>query len=332
MQLPGQVQPEDFLGSLKIDAVNKIAGRELAEARRRLVAAMSLRPINWARVTEILELMRDTYAKVILAGKLAGYVSPWFPEVQDMPTGEADERAEPVPKSLSLADDLDRWRRGDTVPSAVTMVHNEPPTYQLALGDLIGWDFLQKASEWLAQRISNMPDRLAGLVDKSQLEAAAFGEQVDGAMMTRINNALEESIFSGEGRDAWRERLGGIIEARAGFDEAIQRTAHHQSFRAGQQAILNDPVIVDLFPYRRYYCTLDGRERPTHRVMHERVYHKDSSLASTANDLLAEWNCRCSEVPMTADDALAIGVSAGGEPRSGSAAAQADVGPVETPS
>ena len=325
------MRPEEFLGSLKVDAVNELAGRELAEARRRLASAMALRPINWGRVTEILELMRDTYAKVILAGKLSGYISPWFPEVQDMPTGEADERAEPVPKSLSLGDDLDRWKRGELTPT-MTLVHHDPPTYQLALGDLVGWDFLAKAVDWLGQRIGNMPDRLAGLVDKSQLEAAAFGEQVDSAMMGRINSALEESIFSGEGRDAWRERLSGIIETRAGFDETIQRTAHHQSFRAGQQAVLNDPVIVDLFPYRRYYCTLDGRERPTHRVMHERVYHKDSTLASKADELLAEWNCRCSEVPMTAEDALAVGVSAGGEPRSGSASAQADVGPLETPS
>jgi hypothetical protein len=279
------------------DRIARLAQEELAEARQRLKDALRRRVVSHEDLKPILELMRDTYAKVILAGKLAGMVSPWFPVVQEMPPGEASERQDPLPTV----------RR------------------DLALGDLVSWDFLGKAAEWLGQRVANMPDILAGLVDRSQVEAAAFGQQVDSATMTRLNDALSESIFSGEGRDDWRKRVGDIIDTRAGFDETIQRTAHHQAFRNGQKEILEQPAIADLFPYRQYFSTIDGRERPEHAVMNGKVYHKTSTLAAEADKRLSEWNCRCSEVPLTEEQALVIGVSSGGEP-SISAQAKAFVG------
>lgn len=297
----------DFVESLDMDRVNAIASRELAEARRRLLDVIRRRGMAVDEIRPILELMRDVYAKVILAGKLSGMVSPWFPVVQEMPPGDAGHRHDPIEAAI------DDWGNGSE-PSIQAVIDPPSEPMDLALGDLIGWDFLGKAVEWLGQRISTMPEKLVGLVDQSQLKAAAFGQSVDNATMKRLNEALSESIFSGEGRDDWADRAKGIIETRAGFDETIQRTAHHQAYRNGQKQILEEPAIADLFPYRQYFTTIDGRERPTHRELDRKVYHKSSQLASTADERLTEWNCRCSEVPLTEEQALAIGVSSGGEP------------------
>lgn len=176
------------------------------------------------------------------------------------------------------------------------------------------WPSASAAFGWLSEQFKQFPDRLAGMVERSQVEAALYGREVDQSFMDRLNSELSDSIQRGEGRDAWRERLKGIVDTKAGFDETIHRTATHRSYLEGQREILREPTIVDIFPYRQYLATGDNRVRPEHMAMNRKVYHKDSPLARQAAALLEEWNCRCSEVPMTEDDAVAIGISPGGEP------------------
>ncbi|NDF13179.1 MAG: hypothetical protein EB060_10265 [Proteobacteria bacterium] len=270
--------------------IESILSRIRSELRPRyadLQRAMEERPVNQLRVRKALLSFREVYETAGIAGRIAGMLAPWVPSLHS--TVPASERPKPI----------DQQAR------------------QLAI-----WPVFGQAMEWLYQTINLNPDTLAGIITRERLQSYLYGAEIDKRTLDSLNTQLMESIQSGEGRDEWRERVKGILDARAGFDETIARTSTHRSFVAGQREVLSQPVVADLFPYRRYYATLDNRSRPTHRAMNEKVYHKDSPLASQAAALLEEYNCRCSEVPLTEEQAMAVGVSSGGESLSGAAVAE----------
>lgn len=177
----------------------------------------------------------------------------------------------------------------------------------------MNWPTLESAFQWLGERVLGIFVSADRLTNQAHEQSVLFGIDADQATIEKIGRELEESIQAGEGRDQWRERVKVITELRRGQDETIARTAHHRAYIAGQRESLEIPEIADVFPYRRYFATMDNRSRETHRAMHEKVYHKDSELARIAEGLLQEYNCRCSEVPMTEREAMRIGVSSGGE-------------------
>ena len=272
------IDPSD----LTAEAIRERARRDLGPLREKLAGILAgFRDgfSSWQHddLKETLEQITDIYARVWLESSVAGWVSPWFPVLLEIPDTE----------------------RG--------IIRNDPAPRRLAI-----YDVLEGALQFISQQIGKFPTRIGNLVSRSQFAAAAFNEQASDAMMERVNSALRDSIEAGEGRAEWRERLRGIVETRAGFDEAIQRTATHKAFYHAQTEALREPIIGDLFPYFQHYATLDGRQRPSHAALHELVFHKDSDLAQKSTDALDEWNCRCTRVPLTADDAEAKGIAPGG--------------------
>lgn len=266
---------------LKEHAIIAQSDQHLAELRDRLRAALLNRKVNAAKVDEILKDFWDIYGVILLSSTVAGWLSPWYPSLISIPPGPPGSRPDGISKNLAI--------------------------------DLKSWDFLNSALSWLNDQIGELPNTLAGIIDQLQLEAAAYGAQVDEATLQKINEALRESIASGESREEWSKRLDAILSTRRGFDETIGRTAYHRSMINGQRQVLEEPVIVDIFPYRKYLATLDDRVRDEHRDFNANIYHKDSPLAAEAKDLLDEYNCRCSEVPLTEEQAMAEGITPGGE-------------------
>lgn len=174
--------------------------------------------------------------------------------------------------------------------------------------------FLTNAIDWLTNQIQNFPDKLAGIIDLEKARSQVYSEQANNQLWSNIHDALKTSITEGEGRTDWRKRLNEIVETKPGFDETLARTTIHHAYIAGQNEVLNEPVIADLFPYRKYFATLDNRVDPGHAEMDGKVYHKESRIAREATAKLHRYNCRCSETPLTEEDALAEGISVGGEP------------------
>jgi SPP1 gp7 family putative phage head morphogenesis protein len=173
--------------------------------------------------------------------------------------------------------------------------------------------FLSNAIDWLTRNVQSFPDKLGGVIDIEKARSQVFAEQANNQLWKSINEALTTSIAEGEGRDDWRTRLNDIVGSKPGFDETLARTTIHHAYLAGQNEVLSDPVIGDIFPYRKYFATLDNRVDPDHAAMDGKVYHKDSRLAREADANLHRYNCRCSETAITEDDALAEGISPGGE-------------------
>jgi hypothetical protein len=223
---------------------------------------------------------------MLIEAQISGWLAPWFPELN----GYADAVSSATPMGL------------------VRRLAIERP-------------ILDRAYDFLSSQVANFPDTFMGVVERESMGSAAHGLEVTQKMMKRLNKELETSIKLGEGRLGWEARLSGVVDAigapvdtGANFAEVVARTAHHRAFQEGQSRVLDEPVIRDVFPYRKYLVTNDNRVRSHHRNMRNLVYHRDSELAEKATIFLGEHNCRCSQVPLTEADAVAEGIDPDGFP------------------
>lgn len=124
-----------------------------------------------------------------------------------------------------------------------------------------------------------------------------------------IGSLLQQSIAEGWSADEWRaavrDRVGGVFDYQV---ESLGRTYVKQSYLTGQDELLKDnPVVADVFSHYIYYSTRDGRTRPTHAAMDGKIARRGSLLAATMEQYSREYNCRCSLILITEDDARSRG-------------------------
>lgn len=225
---------------------------------------------------EIVDLTQAT----LIESQLAGFLAPWFPDLNPHESAKR-EGSDPLPVLRQMA---------ITRPS------------------------LDEAHAYLEKQMLDWPETFAGVVTREQVAAASRGLQCSQSLLNRLNRELDESIKAGEGREGWSKRLGAIVETRPGFAEVVGRTAHHRAFNEGQTRVLEKPIAREIFPYRKYLITDDNRVRPAHKKLADRVYHRMSALADECTRALGEYNCRCSQVPLTEADAVAEGIDPEGMP------------------
>ena len=93
------------------------------------------------------------------------------------------------------------------------------------------------------------------------------------------------------------EELSLIIDKGKGISRLIARTSIVHAWNLGSiqqieiyERILNRPIYVI------WFTNIDGRERRTHHLRHNRIFTRDQ-----ARSLLGERNCRCSTEPYFGD-------------------------------
>lgn len=143
-----------------------------------------------------------------------------------------------------------------------------------------------------------------------------------------ISGDLTESTIS-----KIRERIAADLEgpsSRATFTESIReqfdslpisdshlehvyRNAANEAYSQGMDHVLENPLVVDAFPYRAYYATHDTRARSRHRQLEKlglngtNIFHKDDPTWRRFKPPW-DWNCRCGWAPISIRDAARLGV------------------------
>lgn len=89
---------------------------------------------------------------------------------------------------------------------------------------------------------------------------------------------------------------------KEGAAARAQLIMSHHAFAAYSacQARIMDRMI-DVFPYRQYLSTKDGKVRASHRALNEIILPADHSFW-TYHTPPWEWNCRCQVVELTEED------------------------------
>lgn len=170
------------------------------------------------------------------------------------------------------------------------------------------WPAIIKSLEWLKRQGVIDPAKVGGLFTAAQISAAAAGALVDRKMLADLNRELQASAAAGEGRFEWQQRVRKVVTTRAFFEENLHRTLTHQAYHRGIEDVASHPAITDEFPYRLYAATNDARTRPAHAAMDGKVAHRGSPLAKEMQRLADEYNCRCTIILLSREDAVTRGI------------------------
>lgn len=219
-----------------------------------------------------------------------GMLVPFKPSLLPVPEGKAKDRpsaiAPPPP------------RQGFTIESR----------FQMASEFITDWPVINNAISWLRGQSILTPRQIEKLRSDVQVQtadgAAMWAKSLDG----QISEAIIKSQLSGETSLAWQNRIQQIVTVSRSEAEAIARTYVHRSMNEGLNEILEDPYVAEEFPYVAYEATGDGRSRASHVAMSGKVAKRGSALHAEMQRLHNEWNCRCTIIPLSEDEAKARGI------------------------
>lgn len=170
------------------------------------------------------------------------------------------------------------------------------------------WPQIQNAVDWLRGRQVLTDRQLSRLISESEVGGLAAADQQRAALNDRLNRAIQDSILTGDSHGSWQQRASQIVDLTARETEAIGRTFTHRAYHEGLKEIAEEPAIRDEFPYVQWMATHDTRVRPEHAVLDGKVAHVGSPLHQKFETEIGAWNCRCSLVPLSRDDAVAAGI------------------------
>lgn len=173
---------------------------------------------------------------------------------------------------------------------------------------LDAWPVTTNAIDWLLKQTILTSQQLTRLEVNATAQATAGVALMAGGIEDRIKRALAESFQAGEGQRDWVKRITGIVDIAESEAATIGRTFTHRAYHAGVSDVLKNPAVRTEFPYRMWLGTGDARERDEHVDLNDKVAHVGSPLAEEMEREIKAWNCRCSIVSLSREDAEAKGI------------------------
>lgn len=222
-----------------------------------------------------------------LAGRVVGMLSPFEPELNDVFGTDRPVQGEPV-KTL-----------------AVPGVSN--PTVGLPDGDV--WRF-----PWVDDAVSFLDEK--AIATQSELQAIAQADRANfisapginnNGLLERLRKALADSTARGEALADFRRKIDADLSLTRAQTETIYRTNTHQAYVEGQDIALSKPHVEEQFPFVLYAATRDTRTRPEHRELDGKIARRGSAEHTGMLAALKDWNCRCTLIPLSREDAESRG-------------------------
>jgi SPP1 gp7 family putative phage head morphogenesis protein len=154
-------------------------------------------------------------------------------------------------------------------------------------------------------------DVFDGLTQQYRNDAFTVAGVSDQKLLGKIRDALSETLAKGGTREDFHQAVDRMtteagIEKISAFElDTIFSTNVGRAYSAGRLIQMREPHMMDALPYWQYWTAGDLRVRPEHAVL-------DGFLARAIDPVWAKiyppsgFNCRCSVVPIPADEALKI--------------------------
>lgn len=135
-------------------------------------------------------------------------------------------------------------------------------------------------------------------------EAKALGEEVKHRafyvtglakqdLVQLVSDGIEEALKNGETLADFKKRIAAAIQAQGWHDyrvENIFRTNMQTAYSAGRYKKMQ--AVKASRPYWQYIAVMDKRVRPSHAILHEKVYPADHEFWAT-NYPPNGFRCRC---------------------------------------
>ena len=161
------------------------------------------------------------------------------------------------------------------------------------------------------------PDIFYSLAAAARHDAFTITADVTTATLDDVREILREVTEDNGSRQAFadrvREELPGFKISDAHLEQVFRNNTNAK-YSDGGEAVLNDPIISDAFPYRAYYPIRDDRARKTHLALEKmglsrtNVFHKNDPVWTMFRPPW-DWNCRCGWNALTIRQAARKGVA-----------------------
>lgn len=171
----------------------------------------------------------------------------------------------------------------------------------------------EEAIKWIQERAPLPLKRLEDLLDSVRDDAAGLTRDLVDTISDKIDASMAEQVKAGADMDAWLKGLDGVVE-QSGLTaedpfywETVFRTNVQTAYGAGRYEMLRNPEIEEAFGYYQYLTVEDSAVREEHAALHGKVWPADAPEVSEF------WppngfNCRCSMVPISAEEIEAEGL------------------------
>jgi uncharacterized protein with gpF-like domain len=136
----------------------------------------------------------------------------------------------------------------------------------------------KEALKYWAQKIVITPDEYAALADDVKNLAFSVADLQRSDLVQDVYDMLQEAIAGGQPFGDFQEALGDALEGLGwgGSEQHRAKLVYHNAvstaYSAGHSQQLD--ADADIFPYRRYVCTLQNT-RDSHAIMHNMILRSD---------------------------------------------------------
>jgi len=229
---------------------------------------------DWSKVFRLLGQLASLDGDTRIAGAILGMISPWLPNLRDVPRG--------TPRSVRA------------IQMAVKGLDDILPE---GVGEQYRWPTLEDSIKWIVDEKVAGRDALQSL--HRDMRRRAFSESVQGSqkLLTRLQDALAESMTAGDSVAEFRTRIKDVTEVSRSEAETILRTNTKQAYLYGQERTLDQPGVKDRFRWVYYASTKDNRVRPHHWALDGWVAERGTPLHRVFLKVQSEFNCRCTVIP-----------------------------------
>lgn len=276
----------------------------LLASLRELVLSGGSREQMDAVVQRINRLLADTRT----AARIVGMLSPWLPQLQDVPQGGAaaegiDSSALPA-RLLSLANLRPRLLSIESLSGGGGVDPQLPP------GDEWRYPFIDDAVAFLAARgvgsVAELKDAARQDLVAASTATPPAGLSVDDLLALR--SEIATAAQTGEAFEQFQQRVDGQFALTSAQLESVYRTETKTAYVAGMERTLDVPSVSEAFPYVLYVATLDTRTRQSHIDLDGFVCSRNDPAYKVLRRVVSDWNCRCAMVPLNEEDAKGYGI------------------------
>lgn len=166
------------------------------------------------------------------------------------------------------------------------------------------WDFLSN------KKVVKASDFASLSIDQQQAAFTAPGME-DRDELKKLRDEIAKGQNSEDGGESladFRKRIGDSLSLTRVQSETTFRTNVHQGFIEGFDKAMKSKLVSELFPCVMLSATADSRVRELHWEMDNFVCLKSDPAYKLLLRLTKDWNCRCSIIPLSLEQAKEQGV------------------------
>lgn len=267
------------------------------------------------RALAVIQKHTPELSRVLALGKLAALLVGMRRVAEQLPETHVPPTATEIPDPLADRD-VESWLvQTPHGPAALTVDRPAPEGESEA--DSLRLPLVDEAVRALAARgvlaKQDYEDATTAARATGEAEGLALSDELANAVRAGLTQAVADGMGLDEFRDYLEEHVAPGTVLSDGWTEGVFRTGVMAAYAAGQDRILDHPVVADAFPYILREPIRDSRLTPLCEVLSYSglngtgVYRRDDPVWQRFRPP-SHWRCRCGTIPLTVEMAAHRGV------------------------